>query len=219
MIWLQQNLPQLQYITWTFNDTVNATLYLGKNTLISRWLCNSLEGSTSWSTWIYLWTYPYSWERCKTSHYDGPSLFNFGDGKYRLLNNRQVINPICAVYHKGRDIWYYFATNGKWKSAFLVNFPSNTQYVLYRSGNLQRPDWMQIRHSLMTPSSVSKLPHVSFPPSAFWPVNPTHDPQMPWLCLIQPKYDLLLTPSRECSLGSLKMFPHLHLWHHIFKMK
>ena len=65
----------------------------------------------------------------------------------------------------------------KWTSAPFMDFPHNTQYVLYRSGNLQTPDWPQMRHSLMTPSPSPQSPHVSFPPTAFQPVK-SHDPQM-----------------------------------------
>ena len=97
----------------------------------------------------------------------GKTYFDFRDGQYRLLNNGQLISSMCAVYQEDRDKCYYFATNRKWKSAPLTDLPSHTQYVFYWSGNLQTPDWMQMRHSLMTPLTGPHLPHVPFPPSAF----------------------------------------------------
>ena len=89
------------------------------------------------------------------------------DSQYRLIHNRQAIDPICAIYHEGRDQCYYYGTSGKWKYAPLMDFPDNTQYVLYRCGNLQTPDWPQMRHSLMTPSPAPQSTHVSFTPTSF----------------------------------------------------
>ena len=91
------------------------------------------------------------------------AYFDFMDSQYRLLHNRQATDPRCPIYHEGRDQCYYYETSGKWKSALLVDFPDNTQYVLYRSGNLQTPDWSQMRHSLMTSSPVPTITSCVFP--------------------------------------------------------
>ena len=107
----------------------------------------------------------------------GEAYFDFRHSQYKLLHNRQAILPRFAIHHEGRDQCYYYWTSGKVKSAHLVDFTYNTQYVLYRSDNLQTTDWPQMRHYLMTTSPAPQLPHVSFPPTAFQPVKP-HDIQM-----------------------------------------
>ena len=37
----------------------------------------------------------------------GEGYFDFMDSQYRLLHNRQAIDPRCAIYHEGRDQSYY----------------------------------------------------------------------------------------------------------------
>ena len=102
----------------------------------------------------------------------GEAYFDFRDNQYRLLHNRQTVSPSCVMYHAGRDRCYYYGTNSQWKAADVNSFPDHTNYVLYRSGNMQTPAWGQRSHSLMTPSPTPASPHVSFPTSAFQPVQP-----------------------------------------------
>ena len=90
------------------------------------------------------------------------------------INFCTAINPLSVIYHEGQDRCYYFGRNQTWKSATLADLPDSTAYYMCKSGPLQQPNWPEMSHSLMTPSpptSPPLSPHVSFPPSAFWPVQ------------------------------------------------
>ena len=69
----------------------------------------------------------------------GKAFFNFWDNKYCHLHNRETVNLMSAIYHKGRDQCFYYSSNGQWKSAPIADFPNHRQYVLYRSGKLEVP--------------------------------------------------------------------------------
>ena len=135
----------------------------------------------------------------------GEACFDFRDSQYRLLHNRQAIDPRCVIYHEGRDQCCYYGTSVKWKSAPLVDVPDKFQHVLYRSSNLQTPDWPQVRHSPMTPSPAPQSPHVSFPLTAFSPGKP-YDPQMTNPLNFPAQYGLFLIP-----INLLKILLHLFL--------
>ena len=99
----------------------------------------------------------------------GEVYFNFRDNLYRTLKDNEAIDPQSGIYHVGRDECYYFTSTRQWKSIPLVDFPPQTLFYWYRSGPLQMPNWPG-RRSLLTP--VVESPHVSFPDSAFKPVQP-----------------------------------------------
>ena len=105
----------------------------------------------------------------KPSIMSGEVYFNFRDNLYRTLGKNEVIDSQSAIYHVGQDQCYYFSSNEMWKSVPLVDFPPETVFYWYRSGPLQIPNWPR-RHSLLTPQIESPL--VSFPKSAFKPVQP-----------------------------------------------
>ena len=105
----------------------------------------------------------------KPSIMSGEVYFNFRDNLYRTLGKNEVIDSQSAIYHVGQDQCYYFSSNQMWKSVPLADFPPETVFYWYRSGPLQIPNWPR-RHSLLTPQIES--PPVSFPKSAFKPVQP-----------------------------------------------
>ena len=121
----------------------------------------------------------------------GGVYFNFRDNLYRTLKNNEVIDSESAIYHVGQDQCYYFSSKQIWKSLPFRNFPPETVFYWYRSGPLQIPNWPK-RSSLLTPSTES--PHVSFPNSAFKPVQtpinpPTNTPVAHLIPLQQPPTD------------------------------
>ena len=89
----------------------------------------------------------------------GEVYFDFWDNQYRVLHNKEAVDGSSAIYHEEQDWCYYFGTNGKWKSAPLVEFLDHTSYYSYWSGPLQIPDWPIGRHPLIT-SAPSLSPRI-----------------------------------------------------------
>lgn len=98
---------------------------------------------------------------------------------YKFRHSSEMIGPEVAIYVEPEDKCYYYSTEGKFKSVLRDDLPDHTSYALLRSGPLISPNWGTMCASLMTPQPKMQPPPVSFPPSAFRPVNlpmptPTH---------------------------------------------